>query len=83
MSLKKRNFATSGIVEATLSEETKALHNRTINENALLNLDWFHELPYVGQLALVMRIKPFHYSAIIHEELVEVYEKEIKKYLKN
>ena len=31
MSLKKRNFATSGIVEATLSDETKALHNRTIN----------------------------------------------------
>ena len=39
MPVKKRNFATSGIVEAKLSEETKALHNRTINENALLNLD--------------------------------------------
>ena len=83
MSLKKRNFATSGIVEATLSDETKALHNRTINENALLNLDWFHELPEAGKLALVMRIKPFHYSAIIHEDLVEVYQNEIKDYLKN
>ena len=82
MSLKKRNFATSGIVEATLSEETKALHNRTINENALLNLDWFHKLPDDGKLALVMRIKPFHYSAIIHEDLIEVYENEIKNYLK-
>ncbi len=83
MSLKKRNFATSGIVEATLSEETKALHNRTINENALLNLDWFHKLPDAGKLALVMRIKPFHYSAIVHEDLVEVYQNEIKDYLKN
>ena len=82
MSLKKRNFATSGIVEATLSEETKALHNRTINENALLNLDWFHKLPDDGKLALVMRIKPFHYSAIVHEDLVEVYKNEIKNYLK-
>ena len=82
MSLKKRNFATSGIVEATLSEETKALHNRSINENALLNLDWFHKLPDDGKLALVMRIKPFHYSAIVHEDLVEVYENEIKNYLK-
>ena len=80
---KKRNFASSGIVEATLSKETKALHNRTINENALLNLDWFHELPEAGKLALVMRIKPFHYSAIIHEDLVEVYKNEIKHYLKN
>ena len=79
----KRNFATSGIVEAKLSEETKALHNRTINENALLNLDWFHKLSDSGKLALVMRIKPFHYSAIIHEDLVEVYENEIKDYLKN
>ena len=83
MSLKKRNFATSGIVEATLSEETKALHNRTINENALLNLDWFHKLPDAGKLALVMRIKPFYYSAIVHEDLVEVYQNEIKDYLKN
>lgn len=83
MSIEKRNFATSGIVEAKLSEETKALHNRTINENALLNLDWFHKLPDVGKLALVMRIKPFHYSAIIHEDLVEVYENEIKNYLNN
>ena len=83
MSLKKRNFATSGIVEATLSEETKALHNRTINENALLNLDRFHKLPDAGKLALVMRIKPFHYSAIVHEDLVEVYQNEIKDYLKN
>ena len=83
MSLKKRNFATSGIVEAKLSEETKALHNRTINENALLNLDWFHKLPDDGKLALIMRIKPFHYSAIVHEDLVEVYENEIKNYLKN
>ena len=83
MSLKKRNFATSGIVEATLSEETKALHNRTINENALLNLDWFHKLPDDGKLALIMRIKPFHYSAIIHEDLVEVFENEIKNYLNN
>ena len=83
MSLKKRNFATSGIVEAKLSEETKALHNRTINENALLNLDWFHKLPDDGKLALIMRIKPFHYSAIIHEDLVEVYQNEIKDYLKN
>ena len=82
MSLKKRNFATSGIVEAKLSEETKALHNRTINENALLNLDLFHKLPEAGKLALVMRIKPFHYSAITHEDLVEVYENEIKNYLK-
>tara|TARA_B100000424_G_C22753482_1_gene406977 strand:+ start:143 stop:394 length:252 start_codon:yes stop_codon:yes gene_type:complete len=82
MSLKKRNFATYGIVEATLSEETKALHNRTINENALLNLDWFHKLPDNGKLALVMRIKPFHYSAIVHEDLIEVYENEIKDYLK-
>jgi|TARA_R100000455_G_C6252592_1_gene109014 hypothetical protein len=80
---KKRNFATTGIVKAKLSEETKQLHNRTINENALLNLDWFHELPETGKLALVMRIKPFHYSAIIHEDLVEVYENEIKNYLKN
>ena len=83
MSLKKRNFATSGIVEAKLSEETKALHNRTINENALLNLDWFHKLPDDGKLALIMRIKPFHYSAIIHEDLVEVFENEIKNYLNN
>ena len=83
MSLKKRNFATSGIVEATLSEETKALHNRTINENALLNLEWFHKLPDAAKLALVMRIKPFHYSAIVHEDLIEVYENEIKNYLKN
>ena len=83
MSLKKRNFATSGIVEAKLSEETKALHNRTINENALLNLDWFHKLPDDGKLALIMRIKPFHYSAIIHEDLIEVYENEIKNYLNN
>ena len=83
MSLKKRNFATSGIVEAKLSEETKALHNRTINENALLNLDWFHALPDDGKLALIMRIKPFHYSAIIHEDLVEVFENEIKNYLNN
>ena len=83
MSLKKRNFATSGIVEVKLSEETKALHNRTINENALLNLDWFHKLPDDGKLALVMRIKPFHYSAIIHEDLVEVFENEIKNYLNN
>ena len=81
--IKKRNFATSGIVEAKLSEETKALHNRTINENALLNLDWFHKLPDDGKLALVMRIKPFHYSAIIHEDLVEVFENEIKNYLNN
>jgi len=80
---KKRNFATSGIVEAKLSEETKALHNRTINENALLNLDWFHKLSDAGKLALVMRIKPFHYSAIIHEDLIEVYENEIKNYLNN
>ena len=83
MSIEKRNFATSGIVEAKLSEETKAFHNRTINENALLNLDWFHKLPDAGKLALVMRIKPFHYSAIIHEDLVEVYENEIKNYLNN
>ena len=83
MSVKKRNFATSGIVEAELSEETKALHKRTINENALLNLDWFHQLPEVAKLALVMRIKPFHYSAIVHEDLKEVYENEIKDYLKN
>ena len=81
--IKKRNFATSGIVEAKLSEETKALHNRTINENALLNLDWFHKLSDDGKLALVMRIKPFHYSAIVHEDLVEVFENEIKDYLKN
>ena len=83
MSLKKRNFETSGIVEATLSKETQALHNRTINENALLNLDWFHKLSDSAKLAVVMRIKPFHYSAIIHEDLVEVYENEIKDYLKN
>jgi len=83
MSLKKRNFATSGVGKATLSEETKALHNRTINENALLNLDWFHKLPDDGKLALVMRIKPFHYSAIVHEDLVKVFENEIKNYLNN
>jgi len=80
---KKRNFATSGIVEAKLSEETKALHDRTINENALLNLDWFQKLPDDGKLALIMRIKPFHYSAIVHEDLVEVFENEIKNYLNN
>jgi len=83
MSLKKRSFATSGIVEAKLSDKTKAFHNRTISENALLNLDWFHKLSDNGKLALVMRIKPFHYSAIIHEDLVKVYENEIKDYLKN
>ena len=83
MSLKKRNFATSGIVEAKLSEETKALHNRTINENALLNLDWVHKLPDDGKLALIMRSKPFHNSAIILEDLVEVFENEIKNYLNN
>ena len=53
-----------------------------INTNNL-NLDWFHELPEAGKLALVMRIKPFHYSAIFHEDLVEVYKNEIKHYLKN
>ena len=78
----KQNFATSGTVEATLSPETEALHNRTINENALLNMDWFHKLPEQGQMGLVMRIAPLHYSAIVHEDLVEVYEKEVKRYVK-
>ena len=80
--MNKRNFATSGTVEAKLSPETQALHNRTINENALLNLEWFHELPDNAKLALVLRIKPFHYSAIVHEYLVKVYENEIKGYVK-
>ena len=78
----KQNFATSGTVEAKLSPETQALHNRTINENALLNMDWFHNLPEQGQIGLVMRIAPLHYSAIVHEDLVEVYEKEVKRYVK-
>lgn len=78
----KRKIATSGIVEAKLSPETQALHNRTINENALLNLDWFHKLPEQGQIGLVMRIAPLHYSAICHEDLIEVYENEVKRYVK-
>tara|TARA_B100000524_G_scaffold279512_1_gene156062 strand:+ start:1079 stop:1315 length:237 start_codon:yes stop_codon:yes gene_type:complete len=76
------DFLTSGVVEATLSPETEALHNRTINENALINLEWFHKLPEAGQLALVMRIKPLHYSAIVHEDLKEIYETDIKEFLK-
>ncbi len=78
----KRNFATSGTVEAKLSPETQALHDRTINENALLNLEWFHKLPESGQMGLVMIINPLHYSAITHEDLVEVYENEVKRYVK-
>lgn len=78
----KRNFATSGTVEAKLSPETQALHDRTINANALLNMDWFHKLPEQGQMGLVMRIAPLHYSAIVHEDLVEVYENEVKRYVK-
>ncbi len=78
----KSKIAKSGVVEATLSPETQALHNRTINENALLNMDWFHKLPEQGQIGLFMRIKPLHYSAIVHEDLVEVYEKEVKRYVK-
>ena len=72
-----KDFLTFGVVEATLSPETEALHKRTINENALINLEWFHKLPKAGQLALVMRIKPLHYSAIVHEDLKEIYEKDI------
>ena len=78
----KRNFATSGTGKARLSPETEALHNRTINENALLNMDWFHKLPEQGQMGLVMRIAPLHYSAIVHEDLVKVYENEVKRFVK-
>tara|TARA_Y100000114_G_scaffold149625_2_gene164023 strand:- start:468 stop:710 length:243 start_codon:yes stop_codon:yes gene_type:complete len=78
----KRNFATSGTGKARLSPETEALHNRTINENALLNMDWFHKLPEQGQMGLVIRIAPLHYSAIVHEDLVKVYENEVKRFVK-
>ena len=71
----------TGTVNAKLSEATKKLHNRTINENAILNMEWFHELPKQAKLALVMRIKPFHYSCITHEDLVEVFKNDIEKYL--
>lgn len=71
----------NGVAYAVLSEATKKLHNRTINENALLNMEWFHELPNNAQLALVMRIKPFHYSSITHEDLVKVFKNDIEKYL--
>ncbi len=78
----KRNFATSGTVEAKLSPETKELHDRTINANALLNMEWFHKLPEQGQIGLVMRIAPLHYSAVVHEDLIEVYENEVRRYVK-
>lgn len=71
----------TGVVNAKLSEATKKLHNRTINENAILNMEWFHELPKQAKLALVMRIKPFHYSSITHEDLVKVFKTDIEKYL--
>ena len=76
------DFLTSGVVEATLSPETEALHKRTINENALMNAEWFHQLPEAGKLALVMRIKPLHYSAIVHEDLKDIYKTDIEDFLK-
>ena len=69
----------SEIIPVIPTKETVEHWNITLQQNAYQNRDWFHTLSDTDKELLVNELNGIHYASIYHDELVKLYEREVKQ----
>jgi len=68
----------SEIIPVIPTKKTVEHWNTTLQQNAYQNRNWFHTLSDTDKELLVDELNGIHYASVSHDELVKLYEREIK-----
>lgn len=68
----------SEIIPVIPTKKTVEHWNTTLQQNAYQNKDWFHTLSDTDKELLVNELNGIHYASVSHDELVKLYEREVK-----
>tara|TARA_R100000152_G_C6681960_1_gene115613 strand:+ start:193 stop:480 length:288 start_codon:yes stop_codon:yes gene_type:complete len=69
----------SEIIPVIPTKKTVEHWNTTLKENAYQNRVWFHTLSDTDKELLVEELNGIHYASVYHDELVKLYEREVKQ----
>ena len=68
----------SEIIPVIPTKKTIEHWNTTLQENAYQNRGWFQSLSDTDKELLVNELNGIHYASVSHDELVKLYEREVK-----